>query len=1364
MFQKRKNGLKRKIFVILVGCLLTFVAGVCMQKQTFVSANTGDYVNATGSNLTYTREADGGINVTMQASDDNTSSNDKLIYDKTFAVTEEITAYLKPSEVQNAAAQYIVIGLMDAGSSEVAYEVHIAATSSDGKFNIRTSGSVWGAYDRGSDGIATVKFGLTQDDLLAFYFDGTVLENYGVSAQNFPNGIKVYFRAFAVTWWGGTPDKLPVYIRVGDPKAIDTEKTYYMSSKEDISYAIDMNGATATAVEINGTALATEEYTITENTLTLSSAAMKMYAATSGDYTVTIKNPAKDISLNLRVSATENLEIVNESQSYDLYTDKALTLSVWKNKDLFVKLVDANGNDVDATYDEEKQVLTLPEAYMQSLAVGNHTFRIISENNGEGVAFTVAVGNTAPPKYTGEALVFDRYQPANLTFAVEVYQNERVWLEGELTENDYTVSGDQITLNATYLANCAPGAYTFALFGQNGKTDIVVTVKDTEPAELISNNNVRVNLNSVTDAKFLLNIKYDEILSVSGNSITENDWIFNASDSSVVIHKAFFETIGASGPYTFTITSKNGANIAVTVQVTQELAPALLGNANAVFEKNAPKNVTFGVQLNESEFISVSGGNITSEDYTSETQNDELSLVLNASYLSGLPDGEYTFILNFTNGEIIVSVLVENALDATFKNGYTTLYNMLGAEDMYLEFNANYGVFLGLTGNVFESDYSFDVETQTLTIFKAYLDTLEENTQLTIVFDNGELTLWVEVPFKGNIFEVYEPLYINEDKNSVHVSAQEEYWTKVEYLKPTMGAYGGGVKFLTPFSAEHVIEIYVDFEYVPDILGTSFALTLSDGGYMMHYGQWPSELFATFSVGEKFLQSAYFGIPNIHTETDQQIAHELLKRSDKGYETFTFDIGETSTKIYFNGVLIRELSEVTRNNFSGNDVYVMFTPLFWHEEEGTTFSIKSNANTKIFDSLYIVNTEVMSAITINAEIRGLFGGVSLVGDGVELPVNSFTYTRDPLTGIMKVEIAAESLLYLNGFDRDAEYKLCIKSSAGNAYVPLLISNAKHIELLQNENVFDKEKTDDLKIYYALNLDKVDRLEGNGITADDYTIENGVIVIKGTFLSTFEVGEWQFVIYSQEMPNGQTFTVNVVISSASVIGEANSDFDINGGEDISYPITLTQGHTLTVIGNGITANDYTVEDGKIVFSKTYLTTLVFGEYSFSVLDYYTPNLYNTIEITLKVVNSRSPEFADGTKEIQLHYTIGSDENVTITLNANKGMFMDAVGGYITADLYHYDEQTNTITFYKEWFAMMGEDDFKVRLSFDNGDLMVRFVVEEMLISTPDAQPDLEPEQPTKGGCASSMGVCAMTSMFTLCIIYVIIKKKNYGKGV
>ena len=248
-----------------------------------------------------------------------------------------------------------------------------------------------------------------------------------------------------------------------------------------------------------------------------------------------------------------------------------------------------------------------------------------------------------------------------------------------------------------------------------------------------------------------------------------------------------------------------------------------------------------------------------------------------------------------------------------------------------------------------------------------------------------------------------------------------------------------------------------------------------------------------------------------------------------------------------------------------------------------------------------------------------------------------------------------------------------------------------------------------------------------------------------------------------MSEGQTFTVSVVNSTAVVIGEANADFDINGAEDISYSVTLTQGHTLTVVDNEITVDDYTVVDGKIVLSKTYLATLVCGEYTFRVLDYYTPNLYNTVEIAVKVVNSLAPEFADGTKEFSVHYTIGCGENVTITLNANKGVFLDAVGGYITADLYDYDAQTNTVTFYKEWFEMMEQDDFKVRLSFDNGKLMVRFIVEKEVENIPQEQPQPQPEQPAKGGCSSSTDVYAMAGMVMLFATYVIIKKKNYGKG-
>ena len=85
-----------------------------------------------------------------------------------------------------------------------------------------------------------------------------------------------------------------------------------------------------------------------------------------------------------------------------------------------------------------------------------------------------------------------------------------------------------------------------------------MTVVDTEPAKLVSVNSARVNLNSVTDAKFVFDMKYDEILSVLGNSITENDWEFNETESAVVFHKAYFATLEEVGTYEFTIPRKTG--------------------------------------------------------------------------------------------------------------------------------------------------------------------------------------------------------------------------------------------------------------------------------------------------------------------------------------------------------------------------------------------------------------------------------------------------------------------------------------------------------------------------------------------------------------------------------------------------------------------------------------------------------------------------------------------------------------------------------------------------------------------------------------------------------------------------------------
>lgn len=1312
----RLIGKKQGILFVLLFLVLCTV--VCLSGAVVVWA---DFVNVPGSTLDYTKTDDGGINVTMKASDNWNLSPDRLIWDQVFSVDETIDAYVGPENYNNGALHYLVVRLADQGSdaNTYVYELHVG-NQGTGNFNLRSSVGIWADFAAPLTNIAHLTFRIGDNGLEVIY-EGNVIETISsFTAANFPNGIEISFRAYAEAMWGGSGENLTSYIRVGNPKTIDKEKAFYLSADENVAYSIDLNGAKATDVTLQrdggeAVSLDTGYYTVTDDLLTLIAEGLKKVITEEGYYTITVVNPAMDITLCLRVSRFENIQPERTEYAYDIYSGEDLSITVWANKDTYLRLLDENNLEVEAAYDLQTNTLKLSASYLQGLSVGVHSYRIISEMSSEGVNFSVNISNSAPPVCVDENLVFDLHKPQDLFFRISIFENETVWVEGEgIQKDDFFVENDGVTIFSQFFAQFEPKTVTLSLCGDNGKTSFNITIIDTEPAELISEDLVRINILSVSDAIFTFDMKYDEISLITGHNITGDNWKQDVETGELVILRSYISSqLIAPNTYLFEVFTKNGGEFQLTIVTEETVPPEIEGEQSVSFRKDAPASVAFQVLLNNSEFIGISGSNITETDYTVDVQDGVLNIVFSETFLLGLTNGNHSFALRFTQGELLAEVMVSNKNKPEFENGKEILVVETDDDDLTVGLISHYGVLLSVDETIDAAHYVYDSEKEELTIFSEFLQDLDKSVELTFVFDNGSVTLIVERAYVANVLETYDPMWVSgTPDNSVRLSGLEDGWVNVEYLHPVSGAYGGGVRMLTPFRADYPIEIYVDFGSVPDLAGTSFAITLSSEMHKMHYGENPSELFGNFVVGESFLQAAYFGIPGIHDALDQQISHELLRRAESGYETFTFDIGETNTKIYLNGRLIREVTDVTRDQFANGDVFVLFTPLFWHDQAGTDFKIKTNATAQVEELSCCLNTKVMNSIKLHANICGLFEGIALFDGEQEITISSFDYKKDNTTGEAEIEIPAVSILYRRGFALEKDYMIRIKTSAGNIDVPLVFSNAEYLEIISPNLYFDLLNLNDLTIHYMENFDVFMQIEGGGITVDDYKAENGILTIYRSFLTQFPIGKVEFTIYSNLKPEGQSFEIAIVNSSSVQIDKKERVFDLNNEEDVVIGITtIIPGHVLSLHGYDIEEDDWRLDGQNLIIEKDFLAALPVGDYTFELHDEWLTGKYNSIDVEVSVINSLAPTFADGNNEQNIDYIIGTNNDIIIRLNANKGIFMEAIGGYLTADLYDYDATTGTFTLYKEWLEILEKDAFDIELRFDNGVITLHLSIQE-----------------------------------------------------
>lgn len=125
------------------------------------------------------------------------------------------------------------------------------------------------------------------------------------------------------------------------------------------------------------------------------------------------------------------------------------------------------------------------------------------------------------------------------------------------------------------------------------------------------------------------------------------------------------------------------------------------------------------------------------------------------------------------------------------------------------------------------------------------------------------------------------------------------------------------------------------------------------------------------------------------------------------------------------------------------------------------------------------------------------------------------------------------------------------------------------------------------------------VSGGYIPHDGYRTEGTKLVFEESYLSALEVGE-----YTYEVSNGVgsvSVTVKVIDTrpaAPEVKGSDKATYDRSAPTDASFEIEL-HGAAATVKGNGITANDYTLENGVLTFRKEFLAGLSLGERTFTV---------------------------------------------------------------------------------------------------------------------------------------------------------------------
>ncbi|MDY2880885.1 MAG: hypothetical protein SOT34_08115, partial [Candidatus Borkfalkiaceae bacterium] len=840
-----------------------------------------------------------------------------------------------------------------------------------------------------------------------FYYNGKYIYKSSVKKSFYGQGVSLVF--------GFEKDAdFSADLRVGQPSLTETDRNSVIPSGEDVFFPADFNHAKVRSVvlEKDGVpiTLQEEQFSVGQDGVTVRGDFIKTLSA--GNYSVRIVTAAGDLIGTLHLSDDWKAEINDSTELvFDKHKGGDLTVYYFANGDKAVGVAGERITENDFVCNGDESYVTIRENYLKTLPSGISAFKLITEKAAEGISFRVTVLNSAPPLCAENEKTYDIYSPSDVVFTAEIHENELLSVSGDpVGIRDVTVENGEIKIRRTAFDGLTPGdKVTFTLRFTYGDLILSVKVVSSEKC-VIYEKNKRVNKSGPISLYFSADMKYDEIVSIEGNGIEDGDYSFDPARNAIVLEKEYLSRLTQTGDYSFTVRTANGLTDVIVVSVFDALPPETADAEVKAYDKSAGGSLSFRVKANGSGLISVNGKGPDSGNYSVRSDGDDFTLTLSESFLRDLQNGPATVTAVFTGGEIEFRLEISNSLASHFETGNAVLYDVRGEGDYTVNVQTNYGRMIGVNGNgISPDDYVFNHTAGTLTISGKFLSCGSRTEPYSILLDNGELTLVLSEPLKESPTDLYVPMYTYmEPENSVVLSGSDG-WAEVRYAKPKTADFAGGVKFRYLFDVSRPVTVYVDFLSVPALAGSSFVFTLSSEDYKMYYdnGYGKSELFGVFAVGNTYLQTAYFGVQPEDGIPEAQISHELLKRSDKGYETFTFDIGNASSKIYFNGTLIRETDRVTRSSFKDGKIYLLFTPHFWQEKEGAAFRIRTEAEPLSYTSGLILNTLTKKDVNIRLNTRNsVITGVYLDTDEGETPIGGCALTHDPVTGEAVLTIPA----------------------------------------------------------------------------------------------------------------------------------------------------------------------------------------------------------------------------------------------------------------------------------------------------------------------------------------------------------------------
>ena len=331
----------------------------------------------------------------------------------------------------------------------------------------------------------------------------------------------------------------------------------------------------------------------------------------------------------------EPAAVFDKADPDDIVFDVAL------NESAFIDLTSPAGA-VQYAWNDNAGEMTIHDTFLKKLPLGEHVFTFKSN---KGVLYlTVTVVDTTPISVVNAERNYSKRGAGAVVFDLSLNGNKITSIEG-LAESEYTVNNSgTLKIFPVVFAEKEPGAYDYVVTAANGTTvDLTVNVVDDRLPDLYSKKFGFSKTTNTNDVKVTFEKFAYSFDGVSGNDIKTTDYV--EVDGAVVISKDYLMKL-SEGEYNFYVNFVGARNESKAFSIrVWENASLVAGNSYAVFDKNAPADVSYTVYSTGK--VTLSGNGINSKVYTVSGSNVTISKAFLATF-----DADETYTFTATAGSM----------------------------------------------------------------------------------------------------------------------------------------------------------------------------------------------------------------------------------------------------------------------------------------------------------------------------------------------------------------------------------------------------------------------------------------------------------------------------------------------------------------------------------------------------------------------------------------------------------------------------------------------------------------------------------------------------------------------------------------